>query len=73
MSVEVRPSAPGPGAQRTESIAPAGHPSTQSAPGATRAVNSEQLFSGATELLIDHHGVLYRLRHTALGKLILTK
>ncbi len=37
------------------------------------AVKSEALFDGAPELLIDHRGVLYRLRQTSLGKLILTK
>ena len=73
MSVEVRPSAPEAADPRMESVAPSAQSPTQSASGETRAVNSEQLFSGATELLIDHHGVLYRLRHTALGKLILTK
>ena len=36
-------------------------------------VNSESLFHGAVELLIEHHGALYRLRQTQLGKLILTK
>lgn len=36
-------------------------------------VASEQLFRGATELHINHGGVLYRLRLTSLGKLILTK
>lgn len=36
-------------------------------------VDSALLLRGANELLIDHHGVLYRLRQTALGKLILTK
>ena len=37
-------------------------------------VSSEQLFAGgAVELQIDHRGVLYRLKQTALGKLILTK
>ncbi len=40
----------------------------------TRCVSSDQLFTGgAVELQIDHHGVLYRLKQTALGKLILTK
>ena len=37
------------------------------------AVKSEALFDGAAELLIDHRGVMYRLRQTSLGKLILTK
>jgi hemin uptake protein HemP len=36
-------------------------------------VSSAQLFQGATELQIEHRGALYRLRQTALGKLILTK
>jgi hemin uptake protein HemP len=36
-------------------------------------IDSALLLRGANELLIDHHGVLYRLRRTALGKLILTK
>lgn len=37
------------------------------------AVKSEALFDGGAELLIDHRGVMYRLRQTSLGKLILTK
>ena len=44
-----------------------------SAPGTAPPIDSAQLFRGATELPIDHHGVRYRLRQTALGKLILTK
>jgi hemin uptake protein HemP len=36
-------------------------------------ITSEQLFAGATEVQIEHHGALYRLRRTSLGKLILTK
>ena len=37
-------------------------------------IDSARLFAGgATELLIDHRGVLYRLKQTSLGKLILTK
>jgi|GEM_PF-668933 hemin uptake protein HemP len=31
------------------------------------------LFQSAKEIEIEHHGYLYRLRQTALGKLILTK
>jgi hemin uptake protein HemP len=38
-----------------------------------RVISSDALFDGASELLIEHHGARYRLRHTALGKLILTK
>ena len=36
-------------------------------------ISSQRLFSGAVELLIEHHGATYRLRQTSLGKLILTK
>jgi hemin uptake protein HemP len=36
-------------------------------------IDSQRLFGGASELQIDHHGVIYRLKQTALGKLILTK
>jgi hemin uptake protein HemP len=40
---------------------------------AAARVTSEQLFGGAAELEIEHRGALYRLKQTALGKLILTK
>ena len=36
-------------------------------------IDSALLLRGASEVLIEHHGVLYRLRQTTLGKLILTK
>ena len=36
-------------------------------------MTSQQLFAGASELEITHQGAQYRLRQTALGKLILTK
>jgi hemin uptake protein HemP len=39
----------------------------------TVRVTSAQLFAGAAELQIDHFGAIYRLKQTALGKLILTK
>lgn len=42
-------------------------------PSTLPCVASEQLFAGGNELLIDHHGAVYRLRRTSLGKLILTK
>ena len=38
-----------------------------------RRISSRELLAGATEIEIDHHGMCYRLRHTAQGKLILTK
>lgn len=42
-------------------------------PAAPRAVDSEEILRGQPEIEIDHAGVLYRLRVTSLGKLILTK
>ena len=48
-------------------------PSSVAAPALPAAVKSEALFEGACELLIDHRGVMYRLRQTSLGKLIQTK
>ena len=39
----------------------------------TVRVTSAQLFAGAVEVQIDHFGAIYRLKQTALGKLILTK
>jgi hemin uptake protein HemP len=50
---------------------PAGTPAA--APESAVRVSSAQLFAGALEVLIDHHGAVYRLKQTALGKLILTK
>ena len=41
-------------------------------PAAVR-ISSSQLFAGALEVQIDHRGAVYRLKQTALGKLILTK
>lgn len=38
-----------------------------------RAIDSRQLFGDTREVLIEHHGALYRLRLTRAGKLILTK
>lgn len=39
----------------------------------TRRYSSRELLAGAQEIEIEHEGSLYRLRRTALGKLILTK
>ena len=38
-----------------------------------RQIRSDELFSGQREVLIEHAGELYLLRHTSKGKLILTK
>lgn len=43
------------------------------APGVVARLSSQQLLAGANEVLIEHHGTVYRLRQTSLGKLILTK
>lgn len=52
-------------------------PATSAAPGpddtqATRKIASRELFNGAREVMIDHHGRTYFLRITQNGKLILT-
>jgi hemin uptake protein HemP len=38
-----------------------------------KRINSQQLLANEREIEIEHVGQLYRLRVTALGKLILTK
>jgi len=43
------------------------------ATGAVPRLPSRAIFSGAQEVEIEHNGAVYRLRQTALGKLILTK
>jgi hemin uptake protein HemP len=52
-------------------------PTTQrsvTAPGTRlRRINSRELLGTAQEIEISHTGQVYRLRLTALGKLILTK
>lgn len=66
MAEEQRPAVP--------AAAPrAAAPSAAAAAAAAPRVASERLFGGASELLIEHRGAVYRLRQTALGKLILTK
>ena len=48
-------------------------PAGENARSGVREVSSEDLLRGAKELLIRHGDVLYRLRSTRNGKLILTK
>lgn len=38
-----------------------------------KVVPSSAVFSGETEIGIEHHGEIYRLKITRRGKLILTK
>ena len=47
--------------------------STGVAPDGVRRISSQALFGGVNEVEIEHNGLLYRLRQTSLGKLILTK
>ena len=63
------------------------HPADKAAPGAaadagatvaigakpTRRLGSVELFGPHQEIEIEHGSAIYRLRQTALGKLILTK
>ena len=48
-------------------------PNTLAGPTTPACILSDGLFAGAQEVQIDHHGMRYRLKKTALGKLILTK
>lgn len=41
--------------------------------GSRIVLRSEQLLQGRSEIWIDHHGQMYRLRLTGNGKLYLTK
>lgn len=50
---------------------PAGLPSAGAA--LRRQLASDTLFNGLAEIEIRHGDMIYRLRQTALGKLILTK
>lgn len=73
---------PDPGSEEVEASAlrkadaappcPSDRPS-DALPVATRRLNSRELFAGAKEVEIEHEGMVYRLRHTSQGKLILTK
>jgi hemin uptake protein HemP len=38
-----------------------------------RRISSRELLAGSVEVEIEHEAQIYRLRQTALGKLILTK
>jgi len=60
----------GHGSAAVQALPGEAHPRGVASP---RRISSAELFSGAREILIDHSGVTYTLRHTSLGKLILTK
>lgn len=57
---------------KTSPFAPAA-PAAPAAAAAPARTSSAALFRGAQEIEIEHNGAIYRLRQTALGKLILTK
>ena len=48
-------------------------PQQEKVPGVRRTLKSDELFAGATEVLIQHKQDLYRLMITKAGKLILNK
>jgi hemin uptake protein HemP len=52
---------------------PAGDGTLRTKNAGPSVINSVALFAGANEVQIEHQGILYRLRRTSLGKLILTK
>ena len=65
---------PAPDVRAPEAASPSPPPARRGFPApAIRAIASETLFGGAGEVHISHRGSLYRLKQTALGKLILTK
>lgn len=55
---------------RTPQLTPTGRAPCNAPP---RRINSAELLGAAQEVEICHTGQIYRLRLTALGKLILTK
>jgi len=59
--------------ERSQPQAPEPRPAEPAAQAEVLRISSQQLLAGAKEVQIEHHGTLYRLRQTALGKLILTK
>lgn len=53
-------------------LPPEAIPSAEPATAVPRRIRSDELFAGAREIVIEHHGRLYRMRITQNGKLILT-
>ena len=70
---QIKPSAPSAARAAPAGEAGAFVPEHEPATGPVTQTTSEALFAGAVEIQIDHQGTIYRLKHTALGKLILTK
>ncbi len=59
--------------QAPDKALPAAQPALGTHNANVQCIESQRLFAGAQEVLIQHHGVVYRLKQTSLGKLILTK
>ncbi len=70
---DLDPGAASPPRSTSEFISPIDRGSARLGSRRREPIASDVLFAGATEIEIAHRGVLYRLRKTALGKLILTK
>lgn len=71
MTTEQCPSANGDAPKAPLQSSPASLPAK--AQSQIKRLSSKLLLSGDSEVEIEHRGQLYRLRQTALGKLILTK
>ena len=67
------PSHPPEDPSRLRPAAGAAAPAAPPSRGPAGPIASDVLFAGASEVQIVHRGSLYRLKQTALGKLILTK
>lgn len=72
MDISTRSLQPGPAASYTAPAALEGNGARRPSTSARR-LTSDSLLDGQPEVLIEHRGSEYRLRLTALGKLILTK
>lgn len=59
--------------RREPGASPVGRRQTPAGHQTRRRVSSTDLLGACRELLIDHLGEVYVLRHTSKGKLILTK
>jgi hemin uptake protein HemP len=64
---------PSSGEQKAFVLVQGAQASLVTGPGGLIRLSTAWLFQSAKEIEIEHHGYLYRLRQTALGKLILTK
>lgn len=67
-SDSMRPPSPAPGPSATRLPVGSGQQ-----PPSQKGIPAELLFKGSQEILINHHGEIYRLRVTRNSKLILTK